>query len=341
MFQYRFLNRIPGCMMECSIYDINLNRIGVLSTWISMVWEESYNSDGSFQIEVQQTTESADLLKVDRYAGIRESNTLMIIKAVQIENGKIIASGYPAISVLSERVSTEVVSNQNAEEALRKLISSVDPWPRLELGKVSGITDKFSAEKSDASLLEYCQVIAQSVDMGIRLRHDRKEKKLLFECYKPKINENAKYSTSYGNMGNTKYSVSTAKLKNVAVVAGAGEGSSRVTVMAGRTDLKGFERREMYVDARSEHPKEGESDESYRARLVRFGEEKLVGQSKIENFSFDLDDNKLSLGDIITCNVSEICVKLKVRVTGIRMTSKNNVTKIEASVGTPIILRRW
>ena len=119
--------------MECSIYDINLNRIGVLSTWISMVWEESYNSDGSFQIEVQQTREVSNLLNVDRYAGISESNTLMIIKAVQIESGKIIASGYPAISVLSERVSTEVVSNQNAETALRNLISSADHLPRLEL----------------------------------------------------------------------------------------------------------------------------------------------------------------------------------------------------------------
>ena len=325
--------------MECSIYDINLNRIGVLSTWISMVWEESYNSDGSFQIEVQQTREVSNILKVDRYVGILESSTLMIIKAVQIADGKIIASGYPAISVLSERVSTEVVSNQSAETALRNLVSSADPWPRLELGKVAGITDKFTAEKSDASLLEYCQVIAQSVDMGIRFRHDKKEKKLLFECYKPPLNENAKYSTSYGN--NIKYSVSTANLKNVAVVAGAGEGSSRVTVMAGRTDLTGFDRREMYVDARSEQPEEGESDESYRARLVRYGEEKLVGQSKIENFSFDLDDNKLSLGDIITCNVAEIGVKLNVRVTGIRLTSQNNGTKVEASVGTPIILRRW
>ena len=327
--------------MECSIYDINLNRIGVLVTLVSMVWEESYNSDGSFQIEVQQTAEAANLLKVDRYAGIRESNTLMIIKAVQIKNGKIIASGYPAIYVLSERVSTEVVSNQNAEEALRKLISSAVPWPRLELGDIAGITDKFTAEKSDASLLEYCQVIAQSVDMGIRFRHDKKEKKLLFECYKPPLNENAKYSTSYGNMGNIKYSVSTANLKNVAVVAGAGEGSSRVTVVAGRTDLTGSDRREMYVDARSEQPEEGESDESYRARLVRCGEEKLVGQSKIENFSFTLDDNKLSLGDIVTCNVYEIGVKLKVRVTGILITSQNNGTKVEVSVGNPIVLRRW
>lgn len=306
-----------------------------------MVWEESYNSDGSFQIEVQQTAEVANLLKADRYAGISESNTIMIIKAVQIEDGKIIASGYPAISVLSERVSTKVVSNENAETALRNLVSSADPWPRLELGNVAGITDKFTAEKSDASLYEYCQVIAQSVDMGIRFRHDKKEKKLLFECYKPTINKNAKYSTAYGNMSGIRYSASTANLKNVAIVAGAGEGASRVTVLAGKTDLTGADRREMYVDARSEQPEEGESDESYRARLVRYGEEKLVGQSKIENFSFDLDDNKLSLGDIVTCNVSEIGVKLKVRVTGIRLTSQNNGTKVEASVGTPIILRRW
>ena len=108
--------------MECSIYDINLNRIGVLVTWVSMVWEESYNADGSFQIEVQQTAEASSILKVDRYVGIMESNTLMIIKAVQIEDGKILASGYTAISVLSERVSTEIVSNHNAETTLRHLI---------------------------------------------------------------------------------------------------------------------------------------------------------------------------------------------------------------------------
>ena len=176
--------------MECSIYDINLNRIGVLVTWVSMVWEESYNADGSFQIEVQQTAEAANLLKADRYAGISESNTLMIIKAVQIENGKIIASGYPAISILSERVSTEVVSNQNAETALRNLISSADPWPRLELGDVAGITDKFNAEKSDASLLEYCQVIAQSVDMGISFSHEKNEKKQHIQSYKHPLNTN-------------------------------------------------------------------------------------------------------------------------------------------------------
>lgn len=327
--------------MECRIYDLKLNRIGVLNTWVSMVWEESYNADGSFQIEVQQTKSAATLLKEDRYAGIPESNTLMIIKAAQVKGGKIVASGYPALWVLSDRVSTSVVSNTNAETALRNLVSAMDPWPRLELGESAGLTDVFTAEKSDASLLEYCQVIAQAVDMGVRLRHDKNAKKLLFECYKPAADANLRFSTAYGNMGDMEYSSSTASLKNVAIVAGAGEGNARVTVLAGATSTTGAERREMYVDARNEQPEEGESDEAYRARLVRYGEEKLVGQVRIENFSFVLDDDRAGLGDIVTCNVPEIGVKLQVRITGIRRTTQNNGTTVEASVGTPIILRRW
>lgn len=327
--------------MECNIYDIDLNRVGVLNTWVSMVWEESYNSDGSFQIEVQQTESVTKLLQVDRYAGIKESNTLMVIKAVQISDGKIIASGYPALWVLTDRVSTAVVSNTNAESALRGLVSEMNPWPHIELGESAGLTDVFTAQKSDASLLEYCRVIAQAVDMGVRLRHDPKQKKLLFECYKPSVNANVRFSTAYGNMGDLEYSSSTASLKNVAIVAGAGEGDARVTVEAGATLATGADRREMYVDARNEQPEEGESGTDYKARLVRYGEEKLVGQVKIENFSFTIDDERAKLGDIVTCNSPEIGVKLQVRITGIRRTTQNNGTTVEASVGTPIILRRW
>ena len=177
--------------------------------------------------------------------------------------------------------------------------------------------------------------------MGVRLRHDKNAKKLLFECYKPAADANLRFSTAYGNMGNLEYSSSTASLKNVVIVAGAGEGDARVTVLAGATSTTGAERREMYVDARNEQPEEGESDENYRARLVRYGEEKLVGQVRIENFSFVLDDDRAGLGDIVTCNVPEIGVKLQVRITGIRRTTQNNGTTVEASVGTPIILRRW
>lgn len=326
--------------MECNIYDTDLNRVGVLYTWVSMVWEESYNDEGSFQLELQQIDSLTDLLQVDRYCGIPDSDTLMIIKAIEISDGTVLASGYPATHILADRVSTTVISNQPAETALRALISSMDAWPGLELGDPAGISDTFTAQKSNATLLEYCQIISQAVDMGFRLRHDKARKKLLFECYKPEANPNAKYSSLYGNMGEIRYSVSSANYKNVAVVAGAGEGADRITVLAGATDMTGFTRREMYVDARQEQMQDGETESAYRSRLTQYGEEQLVGQVIIEQVSCTVDAGELSLGDLVYCSLPELGVKLQVRVTGLTMTSELNGTTWEASLGTPIVLRR-
>ena len=326
--------------MECNIYDTDLNRIGCLYTWVSMVWEESYNDEGSFQLELQQIDGLSDLLQVDRYCGIKESSTLMVIKAIEIEDNTVLVSGYPATHILADRVSTAVISNQNAETALRGLISDMDAWPNLELGEFAGLSDKFTAQKSDATLLEYCQIISQAVDMGFRLRHDKAQKKLLFECYKPEENPNARFSSLYGNMGDITYSVSSANYKNVAIVAGQGEGDDRITVLAGATDTTGFSRREMYVDARQEQMEEDESETDYRARLVQYGEEKLVGQDIIENISFTVDPDAVSLGDLVFCSLPEIGLKVQVRVTGMMMTSEENGITWEASLGTPIVLRR-
>lgn len=321
--------------MECRIYDLELNRVGIVSTWVSMVWEESYNGDGKFQLEMQYSDGLAGLFQPDRYCGIDDSDILMVIKSVQISDGKITVGGYPAAYVLEERVYTGTVKEQEAETALRDMVSNMKPWPRLELGESAGLSDVFTAEKTASTVLDFCQVIGEAVDMGYRLRHDRKQKKLLFECYKPEKNENARYSTLYGNLTDPEYSLSTAKYKNVAVVVADG-----VTVTAGNTAATGAERREMFVDAKSKTKEEGESDSAYRSRLARYGEEKLVGQVKIENFKFTIDPATVKLGDIVSCNVPEFGVKLEVRITGISRVSQKNKTGVTATVGTPIVTRR-
>ena len=326
--------------MECNVYDTELNRVGYITTWVSMVWQENYNTDGSFQLELQQKAGLMELFKPDYYCGLNDKDTLMIIKSVQVANGTIIINGFPATYIFADRVSTQIIQNQNAEQAMRNLVENMIPWPKVELGNLSGIADKFSAQKSDATLKEYFETIAQATDIGFRLRHDKSNKKLLFECYKPGENKNAKYSTDYGNMGSIEYSLSTVNYKNVAVVAGAGEGDDRITVLAGATETVGAERREMYVDARSEQLKEGESTETYKNRLKGIGEEKLIEQIKIENIKFTLDDERSKLGDIVFGNIPEIGVKVKVRIIGMSETSQDNGIVREASLGTPIIIGR-
>lgn len=325
--------------MECSIYDSNLNRVGVVSTWVSMIWAEGYNSLGSFQIELQQRNGLIDLFSIDRFCGIPDSDTLMILKSVQVRNGTIVANGFPATRILGDRVSTAVISNRNSELAMRSLVQNMSPWPGVELGEVAGINDVFAPQKSDASILEYCQIIGQYSDVGFKLRHDKVQRKLLFECYKPPENPNARYSTDYGNVGSLEYSMSAINYKNVAVVAGAGEGAARITVTVGTAS--GADRREMYVDARQEQPEEGEAELTYMERLSRIGQEKLVEQVKASSLSFKIEDNRAKLGDVIFCRFPEIGVQTKVRITGKTIKSQKNGTEVTATLGTPIIVRRY
>ncbi len=327
--------------MECSVYGVDLNRIGAVSTWVSMLWQEEYNTMGMFQLEMQQRDGLLELFQPGRYCGIPESDTLMVLNSVQARRGSIVVSGCPATQILAERISTETISEENAEEALRRLVANMEPWPCVSLGRAAGLPDIFPAQKSDASILGYCEKVTQQGEIGFRLRHDKKAKLLLFECYKPPENPNARYSPDYGNVGDVDYSISHSALKNVAVVAGAGEGDARVIVYAGRTDLTGADRREMYVDARNIQPEDGETDMDYRARLVRYGEEKLIGQTEILNLKFSIDDDRAKLGDIIFCRFPALGLQAKVRIIGITRKSQKNTTKLTATVGTPIIIRRF
>ncbi len=322
--------------MECNqinVYDINLNRVGALYTWVSMYWNEGYNTLGSFQLEMQLSDEAVELIQKDRWCGIAASDTLMLIESVEIQNNSMIANGYPATVILTHRASDTVISNTNAETAMRSLVSDMEPWECVTLGDLAGLSDTFTPQTSDGTLEDYCETIGAECDIGFQFMRDGKE--LKFTCYKPERNPNAKYSTQYGNVSDIDYILSDAEYKNVAIVAGAGEGDERVTVMAGDTSSAGYERRETYIDARSEQPGEEETESEYRQRLVEYGEGKLVEQARVESVEFAVDDDSISLGDIVFVSIPEIGLKFEARIMEVTITSENNGTTREITVGTP------
>ena len=330
-------------MKAFNVYDKNLNRIGVVETWVSLLWSEGYNTIGEFCIEVQQTEELARLLKVGNYVGRSDFKTLCLIRSIEVKDNEIVANGHPAANILSERVSTEVINNQNAEEALRNLVANMNEWNCVSLGNVAGFEDVFERQISDKTLAKYCEEICAEFDMGFILRHDKTNKKLLFEVYRPEINKNLKYATKFGNLAEVVYSEADTKYKNVAVVAGEGEDKERITVYAGDIESVGTERRELYVDARSVQKKPEDTDETYRQKLYDFGLEKLAENAKIQNISVQIDaedfGKKVELGDIVTCILDDIGVKLQTRIIGFTYTSQRNQNEIEVEFGTPIIRR--
>lgn len=323
-------------MEQIDVFDLDLNRVGALRTWISLVWREEYNTLGKFQIEVQQTKGAAALLKPWRYCQMRGRDTVMIIQSIKVSDNRIIAYGAAALWVLERRVSTMVISDVNAETGLRNLIMGMTPWPRLELGEVYGVPDKYTNQISDDTVLEYCKKIGAAVDVGVRIR--RSGQRLLFECYKPELNLNARYSDQYGNIADADYTTSEVNTANVAVVAGAGSGNERITVEVGATEATGAERLEIYVDARDVQPEEGESQEAYIVRLEKRGKKKLLEHQHIEEVKFTVQDDRAKLGDLITVTLSAVGLKVQVRVTSEEIVSQRNQTKRSIGLGTPVLI---
>lgn len=330
-------------MKAFNVYDKDLNRVGTIETWISLLWQEGYNTVGTFVIECQQTKDVAKLLKIGNYIGRGDFKTLCLIRSIEVRDQLIVANGHPAVNILGERVSTTVINNQNAEEAMRSLVANMSPWECVQVGELAGISEKFERQISDKTILEYCEEIASEIDAGFRLRFDRANKKLLFEVYKPVKNENLIFATKFGNLAEIIYSETDNQFKNVAIVAGAGEGDARITVVAGDLSATGVARREMYVDARRIQKEEDETDEAYKTRLENEGLEKLASQIKIENLSTEINSDdfgkRYNLGDVVTCILDDLGVKLDTRIIGFSYVSQNNQTTTELEFGKPIIRR--
>lgn len=350
--------------MYLNLYDLNLNRVGSLQTWISMTWEENYNDIGSITLEVVQTEDTVSLVKPWRYCTIDQSDQVMLLLSVQIEEGHLIAYGKSAICLLERRISTTKVSNQNAESALLGLVDGMETWTNLVSGERKGLSDTFTSQISGGSVYSYFEKIGKAVDMGYKvlkvgykgnltdennvdliahtgdpLQVFTLDKELTVVCYKPPVNSNAKYSLNYGNLSEVKYSLSDMQYYNVALVAGQGEGDDRVMVYAGNTEATGTDRIELYVDARDLQQDEtkGETLEEYKARLVARGEEKLLEQAQINNIEFLIDTTRASLGDVVSVRLPEFGITKKVRVTSRTITSEYNEIKTTLGVGEPIL----
>ena len=134
--------------MRLDVLDADtLARVGWVDVWVSFYWDSPYYSEGSFTLEVRPTAENLQLLQEGRWL-VRSDESPRIpmricSRANQNEDANLVVSGYPATWLLTKRVSAVTVKNQNAEAAMRSLVSAAKPWPRLELGTEYGFDTTF------------------------------------------------------------------------------------------------------------------------------------------------------------------------------------------------------
>lgn len=335
--------------MRIDVLDaVELTRAGYLDSWLSLLWVDAYNTEGSVTLEVTPTDENLGLLTVGRWLKRSDSDIPMRIcsRSNQNTDHNLVCTGQPATWILTKRVSTAIVQDTNAEQAMRGLVSAMAPWPRLTLGTPAGFTDLYPNQTSGGSVFEYCSIIGAAQDMGFRIRlaGTNADKQLLFEAYRPTRDPNLKYSEAFGNLLEAVYQFADGDYYNVAIVQGAGEGESRVTITTGEIDLAGADRRELYVDARDIQPDEeaGETttSASYLAKLMSRGANKLLEQIPIGAIEFTVDDEALQLGDVVTAVLPKLGYTAMARVVEISLQSQPGSTTRTVRVGTPLFTAR-
>lgn len=323
--------------------ETTLARLGQIGVWVSLYWDEPYNTLQPSSLEVRPTAENLELLREGRWLRCSDSNVPMRIchRSNENEDANLVCTLYPATWVLSKRVSTEIVKNENAEAAMRRLVAAAAPWPRLELGEPVGFDTRYTAQTSGGSVLDYLTTIGAACDLGFRivLAGKNADKKLRFEVYRPTADPNHRFSTKWGSLTGASWAFGDNDYCNVAVVQGAGEGANRATVTVGLTDAAGADRRELYVDARDVQPDEEKSETNtspdYLQRLMDRGTNKLLEQLRTGSIEISLDAD-LVPGDVAFCTLPELGYKATVRVADVITQSQNDGTTRTLRLGTPV-----
>ena len=317
--------------MNLNLYDRDLNRIAVIGgQYISCFWSEGYNTTENFSVELIETDEYKKKIREDCYIGRDDRNTLMVIKTVQIANGKIVASGKQATRLLEDVAFVgEISSGAYIDKAIKNAYNSSSKYHNVEFTE-SDLQIAYNEKIGNKSFLELATVMCQSTDVGFRCV--KNGKKIFAEFYQPKSKENLVFSEKFGNIFVSSVSLSTEKYKNYAIVLGGGDGKTKTIVSVDATG--GGERREIIIDAGSTTKESGETDQNYKARLAAVGMEKIVESQKIFEcaFSPSVKDfgTKYDLGDVLTIYLTEYGIVLQARVA--RFSQKAQGNKIDTTV---------
>ena len=319
------------------VYNAQLQPLGRIESWVSLVWPERYNVYSNVQgaqLELHDTTALQALCRPDRYLWLVGSDRLMRIVSAQKADRKLVISTKDAACILDERISTDTLSSFVVEDTLRGLVSGAAAWPCLELGDAAGLTDTYTGEVKPGSLLSIAEQVCQELDIGFRVRFDQPQKKLLFELYRPKLDPNARYAPHNDTATAETYTESITDYKNICTVVGA-DG----TVTVGATGNTGAARREMLLDASSKKKEDSQSQADYLAALRALGEQELAKHQRLENFRFT-PTGPVTVGKVVAASLPGTDIQAAARITAVTLQSQKGENSVSTEIGTPILRRK-
>lgn len=337
------------------MYSQDLRFQGVSENQTSIVWTRKYFEPGEFEIHTPITESNVKLYQLNNIVWLQGAVEAGIIEDLKYEEtnsiNEITIKGRFLESYMDRRIIYPTFNFEGKiEVGMRNLLSSIsDPFPYVELGELQNFTEEGTFQVTWKNLLDYETKLAQSVNYGFRFRPDFSHRKIYFEIYKgldrtrsQHDRSYAEFSDSFDNINSATFSTNNQLEKCVAYVAGEGEGASRVIVMVGDVESEGYDRKELYVDAK-DIVSDDLTPEQYQAALIQRGQERLnenVKSTSLECVTIPLGNFKYKvnydLGDIVTTKKSNWNVGQDLRITEIQEVYEHGAMQVVPTLGNPL-----
>lgn len=324
--------------MNLYIYEQDFNLLDVTDGASSVLWVPRYYDVGDFEVYIPATPKNVGLFIENRYVMQENSKMVGIIENVNLdtdaENGDyLIVTGRCLKSLLERRIIWNQTNlNGKTELALRLLINEnvISPQnkerkiPGIVLGDIKGFDETIEMQITGDNLLNKVVEICKTSSIGWNVYIDGSN--IVIDFYKGVDRSYSQttipyvvFSPEFDNLLTMETEVDVKSYKNVALIAGEGEGTARTTTTIGTA--KGLNRREVFVDARDISSNDGEiSPNEYIKLLKNRGFEKLAEQHEklsvtgeaLDGYSFELNKDYF-LGDIVAVS-NDYGIRVNARV---------------------------
>ena len=327
------------------VYAPNLTRLGLIEKYSSMQWIRRYSAAGQFELHCpyNELLAPENIIKNGNEAGIIES---VIITNTTEQGIMAEVHGRLMLGLLSRRIIWGLAAySATAENVIRQLVIDNTAGNRtlgITVGAAQGYAGNIDYQNSYGNLLEEVSAIAEFAGLGLNVSFPGK----VFSVYKgldrtssQPTNPRAIFSQQFENVLSSEYAYDKKDYKNVALIAGQGEGAERLTATVGTAT--GLDRQELYVDARDIGAGTTEDPIDQPTQLLMLaqrGNEKLSENKTSESFTADVDPQgnlkyktDYDLGDIVT--VKDFSLSTDARITEIKEIYEDGGMMLELTLG--------
>ena len=336
------------------VFSKELNFLGEIDNYTSLIYTRKWRTYNSFEFHISEF--DGNLIKRGNFILVGKDRYLSGVIEYFQDNEKetkdITVKGYCPRSLLFNRPCFPPFGqeydtyNTECENVIYGLIEKncinpsnknrVIPFLGSNASKNRG--EKLSFQTTYKVISEEIETLCASSGLGTAVRFDPQEDiKLLFEVLEgtDRTYDNGQrppyiFARKLDRISERNYTESQIDYKNVAYVAGQGEGANREMITIG-DDITGFDRRELFIDARD--IEEGGSLED-RGKL------KLADYGLVKSFEAIVDPsdyrNKWDLGDYVTVLDDKTGIREDRQILEVQETFEDGCYSVEPTMGEPL-----